>query len=352
MKAHTIFCLLASLFSLICNAAPSADNIFFYRANYFPGTPRLDLATLTSIEVMAGGGSTTHARTPSGKKVPLRGLLSHRCCNEEFSISEAFFSLTQNMYRGIFLYALLPFRSLKLKNIYHGAQCDDPFSLSSTCQQGMGDASFYLGWTLNYQETEILDFVDMTIKVGALTPTAPSSACFLSLGNDNHVGIPVTLDLAIGVYDWFTYGAHASVVPFLAKKRTILFCNDSQITQVYANVHHGLQWLAAGYLQADHFFRGFSLLLAYSYAKKYQDRIQSCITHSPASCAAPVGTCLIPAWSLQTVHFALEYDFTKQFATTGFRLGMFYNVNVAGKNVWTTGIGGGNLGVEARWSFD
>ena len=62
-------------------------------------------------------------------------------------------------------------------------------------------------------------------------------------------------------------------------------------------------------------------------------------------------TCLVPAWSMQTLNFMLEYDFARPDATTGLRLGAFYNLNVGGKRIITTGVGGGTLGIEVQWRF-
>ena len=343
---------LLGMYSL-SNGAPSADNIFFYRASYFPGLTRLDAKSLTSIDIMAGGGSSIRARNAHGKKITLCGTYQDgHACPEKFNISEAFFGLTQNVVDGVFLYALLPFRSLKRESVYHieAAELGKP----PACQQGMGDASFYLGWTLNYQDTQELDFIDLTAKIGVLAPTATTTAGVFSLGYDQHTGIPFTFDIALGLYDWLTLGGHASAVHFLDKERRLVTCNDNhECIIVRADVHRGPQWLAAGYIQADHFFRGFSLLLCFSCANKYCDCIQS-YRCEQSNVVYPTQTtsCLIPAWSMQTLNFLLEYDFTRQDPTAGLRLGAFYNLNVGGRNIVTTGVGGGSLGIEVQWLFD
>jgi hypothetical protein len=363
----TITIIHMTLFPLLCTAAPSADNIFFYRASYFPGTTRFHSSLLSTVEIMAGGGSTTHARNDDGKKITLRTHHGDHDCESIFSIAEAFFGFTQNIIqyngdmfglmqdspRGIFLYVLLPLRSLKLHSIYHVNSASSQDSIPLTCQQGMGDASFYIGWTINYEETQELDFIDATVKVGVLAPTALSQACQFSLGNDGHIGIPITFDGALGMYDWLTIGCHASAVPFLDKKRNLYTCDSSDnIVLNQAQVHRGPQWLAAVYLEADHFFRGFSLILGYSYAKKEDDCARFCGKQRPLSCAAPTGTCFVTTWSMHTINLSLDYDFARPFATTGLRLGAFCNVNVGGKNILTTPVGGGTLGIDASWSFN
>jgi len=336
----------------LSNGAPSADNLFFYRASYFPGLTRLDVKSLTSIDIMAGGGSSTRARNAQGNKITLCGIYQDgHACPEKFNLSEAFLGFTQNIVRGVFLYALLPFRSIKRESVYHIESADS--AKPPACQQGMGDASFYIGWTLNYQDTQELDFIDLTGKIGVLAPIALTTPGVFSLGYDQHMGIPFTFDIALGLYDWLTIGGHASAVHFLDKERHVVTCNDTrELTIVRASVHRGPQWLAAGYMQADHFFRGFSLLLCFSCANKYADHMQSCREQSKAECSTQSTSRLIPAWSMQTLNFLLEYDFTRQNPTTGLRLGAFYNLNVGGRNIVTTGVGGGALGIEVQWLFD
>src|SRR5204862_3907143 len=77
-----------------------------------------------------------------------------------------------------------------------------------TTEIGFGDLSSYLGWTHNYQETTILDFIDTTIMKGILAPTGKkrkeNTLFSLPLGYNGHWGWPITGMASLGLYEWIT----------------------------------------------------------------------------------------------------------------------------------------------------
>lgn len=377
MNLRALLHLLLPLFLLLpklCFTAPAADNIFFYRASYFPGTPRLAATSLTTLEITAGGGASSHARDACGHLIPLlrwctaltaepNNNACHPACGT-FSLSEVYYELTQNIAKGFFIDILLPWRSLKATTLCDTQQRSlESFGdyrwaivvLPPLCQQGLGDTSIYAGWTINYQETYWLDFIDATLKLGVLIPsthTITTTPIPLPLGNEGHSGIPITFDLAIGAYDWLTVGGHVSALFSQAKNQKIGSLADSAsscctpVSQCTACVKSGTKWMTAAYIHADHFIRGLSAIIAYSYAKQENSTITNCTV--PCSLD---NLCFTQAWSMHTLNFKLEYDFARQTSHAGLRLGGFYNLNVGGKRIFTTGVGGGNLGLDACWVF-
>ncbi len=302
----------------------------------------------------------------------------------KFDIIESNLSFTQNLGRGFLLFFHLPVRRLQIKDVcFTDLSPDDTvfpnkntlewqrflqlfnptlnnFGINTqpTTSTGVGDLSAWLGWTSNYQETDTIDFIDTTLMAGFLAPTGkeknPHKLFSLPTGYNGHWGFPICAAFSFGFYEWITLGAYAHGLFFLDKDHIMRVKTDGaqngiiKLACVDISVHKGPLVNAGLYLKADHFAHGLSFTTAYSFAQQWRDRIQ------PKNCDAFDTTILnsdsiFAGWNMHTINFVAEYDFTKEDSKVGNRIGLFYNLQVAGKRTWNTNIVGGSYGIDIGW---
>lgn len=315
----------------------------------------------------------------------------------KFSILEGNLFFTQNFTRGFFFQAHLPIRRLKISQInkYDLSPTDpnvfpninsiawqdflplfDPMlqryclSICPTTSVGAGDLSLLAGWTINYENTEILDFIDMSFRIGALFPTGKKANvdCVFDLptGYNGHYGVPISFDLALGAFDCFTLGFHFDALPFINKVQCLRVKTDAsqegllKLFKVQADVHQGLVWGATGYLTADHFVCGLSMLLGFTIAKKLPSNFRTglclcdgSIVNPPLNQSAFCIDCdpIYGSWTMETFHVLFEYDFGHWYPRYTPRIGLFYNSAVGGKKIFDTGMLGGSFGIDIGWYF-
>lgn len=329
--------------------------------------------------------------------LPARGTFGMLSFAGKFSILEANFFYTQNFACGFFFQTHVPVRKMTINNIsFVDLSPDDNlfpnvktaqwqnflnlfpqmlerYNLSIGCTQrtGLGDISFLGGWTCNYENTETLDFVDLSIRAGVLVPSGEiadvNKAFDLPGGYNGHVGVPISFDVAFGLYEWMTLGFHLGAMPFGDKEQCVRITTDPtqqgliKLVSAKANVHEGTLWDAVGYFKADHFCRGLSLLFAYTYAKKKPNVItepfclsQSCSILDDCINLECLSSCDLVngGWNMQTFNILAEYDFTNINSSCFTpRLGLFYNAVVGGERIFTTNVGGMTAGLDISWVF-
>ncbi|MFI5333446.1 MAG: hypothetical protein ACHQVS_05095, partial [Candidatus Babeliales bacterium] len=303
-----------------------------------------------------------------------------------FSILEANFVFTQNLKRGFFVQATFPLREITLTHIESrdlsptgsvSPNINTPqwqtflnlfspilqrydLNICSIHKKGLGDTSVTLGWAYNYQETEILDYVDMTIAAGVLVATGKrkdeDKVFDIALSYDGFNGIPIMGDLSIGAYDWLTIGAHMGVMVFKGDTRCVRMKTDInqsgfiKLAKGSACISPGLIWEASGYVKADHICRGFSALIGYCFARKNADTV-SPRAGQIFNYATVNSDEMFKEWQMHTLNFMIDYDFTREDSKFGPRIGLFYNVEVGGKRVFNTSTGGGSVGIDIDLAF-
>jgi hypothetical protein len=318
--------------------------------------------------------------------LPTRDFFGYLAYCGHFSILEANFLFTQNFSCGFFFQAHFPVRRLSISNIrYLDCSPDDnefpnrntpawqtflslfdqilaQYELN-TCpfhKTGLGDTTLMLGWTHNYEQTEILDYFDFTFHAGILLPTAPTKNIHqvfsLPLGYDGHIGIPISFDLGLGIYDWFTLGFHCGAMPFLDKVKQVRVQTAVQqqgpieLATACLCVKEGTLWDVNAYVKADHCIAGFSLLLGYTYAQKEKatfNGISACQEiFCPRECDFSYG-----AWNMHTLHALADFDSALCFPNWGPHISFFINGVVGGKNVFKTPVGGIQGGINVVWSW-
>ncbi|MFC1842162.1 hypothetical protein ACFLYU_00710 [Candidatus Dependentiae bacterium] len=326
------------------------------------------------------------------EQVPSRcnfGILSF---SGRFKTWEVDFSFCKNFKKGFFVFLHVPYRKLEISNVrYKDVSCtvdetcslvpcpgteeantywqaflnmlnpilrDYKLSISGVSQKGIGDVSFAIGYTINHEEADFLDFVDATVKLGVVAPTSKikneNYVFSLPLGYNGHTGIFASFDTALGLYDWATLGLHIDAIWFNRRNRKIRIktaCEQSgliKLAQDTAKIKHGSIYNGGIYFKADHFVGGFSLLVGYSYSTKQKDELD-CFKDPCTDCNIANSDCALRKWEMHTIHFWTEYDLTKENRALCPRLNAFYNLVAGGKRIFKTGIGGGGICLDITW---
>jgi hypothetical protein len=230
-------------------------------------------------------------------------------------------------------------------------------------QTGLGDLIMLWGWTRNFQQTEVLDFVDTTIKAGVLLPTAPCKnedyIFAIPLGYNGHFGFPFSFDMSLGLYGWFSAGFHAGALAFLdrnACKRIKTDINQSgilKLAKANVTVESGAIWDLGGYIKADHLGKGLSITLGYTFVSKQADHICSNTDCPPPNILIDANIAnhdeTLQGWNMNTFHLFIEYDFNRENYMFGPRVGFIYNVVLRGSNIFNNNIVGGTFGLDIAW---
>lgn len=304
----------------------------------------------------------------------------------KFHLVESMINVYQNLVHGFFLHAHLPLRSLKINQITHRDLSPDDgpmpnktnqtwqtflqqfttilaqqhISLKGAHQIGTGDFSVLAGWTFNYQDTIEWDYIDVTSQWGILFPTGKKKnegqPFDLPLGYNGFFGIPLKFDCAAGIYEWLTLGAHVGALFFLKKDKTIAVqtaLNQNgfiKLAQTKACVDQGTIWEVSAYIKADHFVKGASLQIGYSFHTQDRTTIEP---QDPALFDPLIvnNDSQYGSWRMHTLHFLFEYDFARQRNCHLPRLGCWFNYVITGKRIFSTHVSAPYIGVDVAWCF-
>lgn len=319
-------------------------------------------------------------------KLPTRTDFATISINGQFNIIEANLSLAQNLSHGLFLFFHMPVRKLKISDVsfFDHSPNDQIFpnkntpqwqnifqdlcpllthydlNASSTTSTGVGDLSSWLGWTHNYQETRTLDFIDFTFMLGVLAPTGKlrdeDQLFSLPTGYNGHWGFPLCAAASIGFYEWVTIGGYLNALFFINKERRMRIKTDTtqsgiiKLACAQVSDHRGPLINTGFYFKADHVGHGVSVTAAYSFASQQKNHL------TPQSSALLSDNIInsdsmLKGWNMHTLNFLAEYDFAREGSTVGNRIGLFYNLQVAGSRVFDTNMFGGTYGVDISWDL-
>jgi len=319
-------------------------------------------------------------------QLPQRPGFATLSLDGSFSIIESNLSLAQNLYHGLLIFFHLPIRKLKISDLCISDLSPDdqifPNKNSSQWQQvfqqlrpllssyginqyscasiGVGDLSSYIGWTHNYQETNTVDYIDYTLMAGFLAPTGKkrdnNKLLSLPTGYNGHWAFPLCAMVSIGWYEWVTVGVYGNSLFFLDNNQTMrLKTNVSQsgiikLAQDEVSVHKGPLINTGIYFKADHVGHGFSVSTAYSFALQQKSKLTP---KNPALFDPTIINSdeILKKWNMHTFNFTLEYDFTREGQKIGNRIGLFYNLQIAGVRTFNTNMVGGTYGLDISWSM-
>lgn len=398
------------------------DTPLFYRASR-PIEPRFERDWLSSIDITLQGGQTKKGFNSSKDKISVFNIFGFHNMKDlganvpdkdstnnldiilinlenepgadnfaqlsiagTFKLFEVSFSYIQNFACGFFFQAYMPFRSIEVTSTTFTdlSPVNTPGSNSTTASwqrfltffdeilqkynlnkknfdtSHIGDLSTLIGWTHNYQDTESLDFIDITIAGGLLLPTGAekdlSNIFSVPFGYNKHLGFDVQARASVGIYDWLTIGGYFESIIFKNKTRNMRVktaTNQSGIIKLATakvTADQGTVYNVGAYIKADHFIRGLSLLFAYSFAKQNETTV--CPLNNTEFSSSIINSDLMLAdWNMHSLHVALEYDFATQCSTYGPRITLFYEPIIHGKRIYKTNIFGANTGLEILWVF-
>lgn len=361
---------------LVCTPNYPFTTHHFYRASYLPNPVRFDRDWLTTGYLQLAGGSTCKARNACGDTVPLLALYTpheklRAKCAGIFDLFEANFDLIQNIKYGLFLEFYIPVRVIHFHPLFIKAKQDSHYKdyleeqgmhamfskidhyVSSLRKSALADCALLLGWTHTWQHTQVLDFIDTSFQAGMFFPTDKTKCIYdffcIPYGYNGHYGFPITTDIAFGMFDWLTVGLHGDLFTFLAKHRKSLLKTCSDMPNCLTErIKPGFLGCVSTYLTADHFAKGFSATLGYSFVHKHKDKIyNNPIKAQQFVCQDPT----IPSWKMHTLHLYFGYDFSDEEYCFGPRCAIIYNRQLAGKRVFQTHMVGAELAAEFEWRF-
>lgn len=219
----------------------------------------------------------------------------------------------QTMAAGFFIEATMPFSSI------HPKKADtSPLTplKNGFCYQ---NCSIIVGWGLNHDTLPIIDFVDLMIRCGLVTPAhiPPLHAYAIeTMYGYPQWGIPVSWDIALGYCNWMTFGFHASIIQF---------------------IDAALVWELNPFCKIDHFLAGLSAWFGYSYSGAHHD----------------IGSKILflgqDSWHMHTLHYGLEYEFIQSYFPLHPRLGFYFNQYIGGEHCMHRSNFGFTMGLDINW---
>ncbi len=397
------------------------DNSHFYKARLFPGEPRFEEPWLSTFDLVLTGGHTTTSRDGCGKKVPLFDLfgpqklqflgvnvpnfdtqnslnqlvinlanLPHSPCFAElelganFDMIEADFYYIQNFTHGFFFRAHIPVRRFQISCVKF---CDlsptsgitnnqtpewqaflqnfnDILALHGLCAHSFtktypGDLSLLLGWTMNYEETHHLDYIDTTIQTGGLFPTGNVRSIHNILdipsGYNGHFAIPVIFDFSMGLFEWLTLGAHLDALFFFDATHKARLKTDSCTNGLIklgvgcVKEKSGTLWDTSAYIKADHFFGGLSLQFGYAFDRKERDFLTPC--SSLFNCNIVNSDSMLDSWRMHTLQCIVDYDFATDHCPSLPHFSLVFNHVLGGRHIFDTPLNGIFIGLDWSWCY-
>lgn len=293
-------------------------------------------------------------------------------------VTEFALSLEQNTYHGIFWSLFLPISIQNIKDVsWHDlTNPEDTTATWETIKAGLPELLIHrynlhltpahmtsygcdgyalLGWTNNNDATEVFDYVDTTLQAGIAFPYEKKLCetwypLDLYSASHGHWGMPVRAAISGGLFEWLTLGGSVDATFYAPKNRRLRLKTAPEQRGLVildvgnTKVHQGPLMNASTYLKIDHLADALSFLFGYSYAKKAHDSLCPCCKTFQSSIVNKDPR--FKGWDMHTLHFASEYDFSREDKRFGPRVGLFYDKIVAGESIINTSMGGGLFGLE------
>ena len=302
----------------------------------------------------------------------------------KFEVKEVYLEATKNLIHGFFIQGALLVRDLQVHSISMQPNLNP--NLTSTQAQTVittltnalntyglleptgglrkyGILQSYIlgGWSRHFQTLEHVDFIDFSIKAGLCFPEETNLNTTTNLFSfpfpaNRHIGVPISASIAAGFLDWLTIGGTMICMPWF-KTMSIFTMNPtgSNTTllipfQGMAIAHKNAFYYASAYMQADHFIKGLSCKLAYSYTSNGQTTLEPLDTITFPTNLVNQNPSL-QGWYAHTIWGELEYDFCTRDNPNMPTIKLFYTSPLAGKNIIKTPIDGGFLGCIISYTF-
>lgn len=395
-KINFLISLIIIITSLCDNPIMAILTVSQYKPDSFFQTPYFAQDDFTNIAVNISGGFASQAYNQKGHKVPylqqfgtetfLKQFtdqsLSHDNTENfgqgfldgQFHVREIIVSCYKNMNKGYFLESAIVIQDLSINHIdiaytpniiltenhlqyLEQLQQKLPESLN---QSGMFTTAVYGGYTKSFVHFTHLDFIDLTIKTGFMSPQAMTKNydSFLQMpyyGNLNF-GYPIIATGSMGLLDWITLGMNGSIVPWQTTTKTIPLKNTiSENTLLgmqpgLATIARGPLCVASLYFQADHFHQGTSAMIGYSYTKSYPYTITP-FDIMNFSDQTSNSSQLTDDWSFGSLYMQFDVDFATHCKPNSPLLTFYCNIPIAGHFCPKTTIFGSAYNLQISYKF-
>lgn len=239
------------------------------------------------------------------------------------------------------------------------------FSTDGAPQQNrtyIGPSCFLMGYTTSLTDFEIVDFVDITVQTGCVVPIIPIAHSWKKLSIFPHqdivnLGVPLQLDVAVGLYDWLNIGASGLLLGYI-KNDQIIPLNTTATPNKLLVPSCGMCTIQtepliamSAYIEGEYFIPRWNWLLGISYTKQYK-------TNYTAYNQQKFPTKLInkypinSPWEYAYLTVASEFDFAKDNdAQLMPRCKFTYVVPMYGKSCFATQTFAGQIGMEIIYDF-
>lgn len=226
-------------------------------------------------------------------------------------------------------------------------------------ESGLGDVALWGGWTKNNEDTDDLDFADLTIRVGGILGNAQKKdqdkAFTFASDYDGHKAIFADIGLSIGTNQVLTLDFAARFFGFLKRSLDIRM-QTAQNQNGFIKLAKGRAERKLGSLyQLDasiawEMIEPLSLVGGYTY------------THKGSDSLTPENTTLFPSaivnsdsmlagWAHHVVHIGLDLDFANHERALHPHVILYYNRVVKARNAFLNHTVGGQAGLAVTWNF-
>ncbi len=232
---------------------------------------------------------------------------------------------------------------------------------SGVIQNSIGPSIFTAGYTTNLQHFDYVDFVDITVQTGFCVPVIYldqncTTLSALPFNQNVNLGIPLMLNIAVGLYDWLNFGSTGLVIAYLKNDQivplnTTATTNDVLIDQNgFVQVHHKPFLYFNAYVQAEQIIPRLTLLFGMSYAKQFSTCYQSSnsskfsnsiISHYPTH----------KPWEILNIAFSAELDLAHNNYRLMPRIKAMYLFPIWGISVFKTSELMGQFALECSYNF-
>jgi hypothetical protein len=242
---------------------------------------------------------------------------------------------------------------------FDGIMTTYDLDLTNFKEDGIGDIGVYLGWTKNNDDSEDLDFIDATIKIGGLLGNAkkknPDKIFSLAGGYDGHHGFVTDINLAMGSNERLALEIFGQYI-YLFKRnlnvrmQTALGQNGFiKLLKGAAQRNPGNLYQFGGRLKFDA-MESMTFSTGYHYA--HQSKTTLAATDSVQFPTAVVNDdSMLADWSMHVFHVGMDLDFTHQDRRVHPRAGISYQHVVKARNAFLNHSVGGNLGLSVTFNF-
>lgn len=309
----------------------------------------------------------------------------------KFETWETNYQIRKNIKWGLFLEGSVPIRSLKVKDITYtdlttglnaGNQAEwaqfinnfdnvlNEFGYkphnTTFSKTGLGDISVSVGWEDVFEKRDKNGNDKLTIwlaaRAGILCPTGEREKTdyvfSMPTGYNEHWGLTSSLELDMGVLPWLSVDFFGGFTWFFDgnRRETRMKTSASQVGHMImekgiAKEDMGTLWYLGSDVKFDHFWRGLSAIVGYSYNRQEDTELTPDDTARFTKSVVNSYTRL-QSWYTHVLHFMLDYDISLHMdkdSKWAPRVNVFFNLPVDGRNAYKTETFGAGFGIDMKW---